>query len=132
MPLEFEDDRRQARGRSREPQVRLRRLRAGREGHPHDHRSIGGCRHGEVDRFAVNGRGEKFSKQTHAPPIARTNAAQALHAALRFLGQSPPPELAAAAVADAIRWALANWQLDRVPRVRTALPEKWTPEERRR
>jgi glutamyl-Q tRNA(Asp) synthetase len=73
---------------------------------------------------AVNSRGEKFSKQTRAPPIAGTNAAQALHAALRFLGQSPPPELAIAPVADAIRWALANWQLDRVPRTRTALPEK--------
>ena len=56
MAVEFEDDRRQTGGSSREPQVRRRGFPAGRERHPHDHRPVGGGRHGEVERFAVASR----------------------------------------------------------------------------
>ncbi|MBN8474007.1 tRNA glutamyl-Q(34) synthetase GluQRS [Sulfuritalea sp.] len=64
----------------------------------------------------VNAAGEKLSKQTLAPPLDARHPAQALVAALRFLGQAPPADLALAGVDDVWRWALANWRLDRVPR----------------
>ncbi|MBL8480289.1 MAG: tRNA glutamyl-Q(34) synthetase GluQRS, partial [Sterolibacteriaceae bacterium] len=64
----------------------------------------------------VNAAGEKLSKQTLAPPLDARHPAQALVAALRFLGQAPPADLALAGVDDVWCWALANWRLDRVPR----------------
>jgi glutamyl-Q tRNA(Asp) synthetase len=67
---------------------------------------------------AVNGSGEKLSKQTRAAPIDCVRPAAALVAALRFLDQDPPHRLSAATARDALDWALENWRLDRVPRVR--------------
>ncbi|HEX8988655.1 MAG TPA: tRNA glutamyl-Q(34) synthetase GluQRS [Rhodocyclaceae bacterium] len=67
---------------------------------------------------AVNGRGEKLSKQTLAAAVDERAPAEALCAALRFLGQEPPPGLGDAAAVWG--WALAHWTLDRVPRVRQA------------
>jgi glutamyl-Q tRNA(Asp) synthetase len=72
---------------------------------------------------AVNAAGEKLSKQTLAPPIDPAAPTPSLLAALAFLGQSPPPELAAADVAGVWNWALAHWEPARVPRRRIlALP----------
>jgi glutamyl-Q tRNA(Asp) synthetase len=71
--------------------------------------------------LAVNAAGEKLSKQTRAAPVATDarGAAAALTAALRFLGQEPP----AGMDADELwRWALANWRLEKVPRLRGARP----------
>lgn len=65
---------------------------------------------------AVNSAGEKLSKQTLAAPLDVAHPAPALVAALRFLGQAPPADLALAGVDEVWRWALANWRLDRVPR----------------
>lgn len=65
---------------------------------------------------AANAAGEKWSKQTHAPALDASRAAQNLHAALDFLGQSPPADLCRASVAEVWAWAVAHWSLARVPR----------------
>ena len=68
---------------------------------------------------AVNASGEKLSKQTLAPPLDRAMPVPALVAALAFLGQSPPRELARATLADVWAWARTNWSMTRVPPVRS-------------
>ncbi len=72
---------------------------------------------------AVNARGEKLSKQTHAAPVSRHDPATALYAVLDFLGQSPPAALARATTRELWSWAIPNWRIDRVPRVRSRLPK---------
>ncbi len=64
----------------------------------------------------VNEAGEKLSKQTHAAAIDLANPARTLGNALRFLGHPSPAELTGAPVAHAWQWAIANWNLARVPR----------------
>jgi glutamyl-Q tRNA(Asp) synthetase len=66
---------------------------------------------------ATNAGGEKWSKQTCAPPLDPGRAADQLRQALAFLGQAPGTELDGAALADVWRWACANWSLARVPAV---------------
>ena len=66
---------------------------------------------------AVNAAGEKLSKQTFAAPLDAANPLPALVAALAFLGQQPPRELARATVRELWDWALGNWRLEQVPRV---------------
>jgi glutamyl-Q tRNA(Asp) synthetase len=68
---------------------------------------------------AVNAQGQKLSKQTLAQPVDRDRIAESLVLALRFLGQEPPAGLEAAGMNDIWRWAMPNWRLERVPRVRT-------------
>lgn len=70
---------------------------------------------------AVNALGEKLSKQTLARPLDPRRAAPAIAAALKFLGQAPPPELGRAALPEVWDWSLAHWDLGKVPRQR-ALP----------
>ena len=64
----------------------------------------------------VNAAGEKLSKQTRAAPVDGSRPGSALLAALEFLGQQPPLELAGAPVHEVWIWAKANWRLDHVPR----------------
>lgn len=66
---------------------------------------------------AVNAAGEKLSKQTRAAPIDAADPVPALVAALEFLGQAPPRELAS--VGEFWGWALRHWDLARVPRRRS-------------
>ena len=68
---------------------------------------------------AVNARGEKLSKQTLAPAVDRDRVTAALIEALRFLGQEPPSQLERAKVSELWQWALENWRMERVPRVRS-------------
>ncbi|CAB1371030.1 tRNA glutamyl-Q(34) synthetase GluQRS [Denitratisoma oestradiolicum] len=68
---------------------------------------------------AVNELGEKLSKQTQAAPVDPTQPVPALVAALNFLGQKPPTELARADLREVWQWALAHWDLTRVPRQRS-------------
>jgi glutamyl-Q tRNA(Asp) synthetase len=68
---------------------------------------------------AVNATGEKLSKQTFATPVDDANPQPALTAALEFLGQRPPRELARATVGELWDWAMQNWKLERVPRTST-------------
>jgi glutamyl-Q tRNA(Asp) synthetase len=65
---------------------------------------------------ATDGRGEKLSKQTLAPAIAPANAADAVAAALRFLGQPVPVGRALPPVAELLAAALANWSPAAIPR----------------
>lgn len=66
---------------------------------------------------AVDAAGEKLSKQTLAAPIDVDQPMPALAAALGFLGQAPLPMGTRATNAEFYAWAIANWSLDRVPRV---------------
>ena len=65
---------------------------------------------------AVNAAGEKLSKQTLAMPLDAARPVPALIAALHFLGQSPPTDLAGSLVSDVWAWAVENWRLKSVPR----------------
>ena len=67
---------------------------------------------------AVNAAGEKLSKQTCAPAVPRAAPLPVLGRVLRFLGQSVPPEVCESDLDSFWRWAIAHWQLERVPRRR--------------
>jgi glutamyl-Q tRNA(Asp) synthetase len=66
----------------------------------------------------VNARGEKLSKQTHAAPVPRDDPAAMLHGVLAFLGQAPPATLPRGSARELWEWAVPNWRLDLVPRLR--------------
>jgi glutamyl-Q tRNA(Asp) synthetase len=74
---------------------------------------------------AVNEGGEKLSKQTLAAPIDAASPAPALAAALTFLNQGPPSELARADVRTVMGWTVANWSRARVPPVRALAAPRW-------
>jgi glutamyl-Q tRNA(Asp) synthetase len=69
---------------------------------------------------AVNAQNEKLSKQTLAKPITPEAAPVLVFEVLQFLGQQPPPEIKNATLAETWRWAIANWQLENVPKSRSA------------
>jgi glutamyl-Q tRNA(Asp) synthetase len=75
--------------------------------------------------IAVNSAGEKLSKQTLAEPICINSetpyrlAEHQLFEALSFLGQNPPAEMQNATLVEVWRWAIANWDLDKVPKTHT-------------
>lgn len=75
---------------------------------------------------ATNAAGEKLSKQTLAQAIDDHPPAAALTAALAFLGQQPPRDLAQAPLARVWDWALANWSLANVARRRHAVAPELT------
>lgn len=68
---------------------------------------------------AVNTLGEKLSKQTGAFPIATEPALPLLRRVLVFLGQDAPPELEQGELESFWRFAIAQWDPGRVPRVRS-------------
>jgi glutamyl-Q tRNA(Asp) synthetase len=61
--------------------------------------------------IAVNGAGQKLSKQTYAPALDSTNPVPALYQVLRFLGQQAPPELAQSSLSEFWDWAIENWDV---------------------
>lgn len=63
-----------------------------------------------------NAAGEKLSKQTLAPALDVTRAAETLVGALQFLGQAAPAGLTRASVQEVWAWAMANWQFAAIPR----------------
>jgi len=65
---------------------------------------------------AVNAAGEKLSKQSGARPVEPGSADHTLTHALAFLGQSVPSSLDAR---ELLQWAVANWDVARIPRLRT-------------
>lgn len=69
---------------------------------------------------AVGPDGIKLSKQTGARALDAADPRPDLLAALAFLGQAPPAELAAGSLDDLWHWALAGWEPARMPRQRTA------------
>lgn len=66
--------------------------------------------------IALDRGGRKLSKQTGAAPIDRGEPSATLWAALRFLGQRPPPDLRREPPATVLAWALAHWRLADVPK----------------
>ena len=72
--------------------------------------------------LALNEAGEKLSKQTLAQQVDDLHPVDGLWRALDFLGQQPPPELRKASLSEIWEWAIINWSLAKVPKVRTATP----------
>jgi glutamyl-Q tRNA(Asp) synthetase len=66
---------------------------------------------------ALNGAGEKLSKQTLAQPVDADRAAAVLADVLRFLNHPPPSEIDAEDLASLWGWAVAHWQRERLPAV---------------
>ncbi|HEC19752.1 MAG TPA: tRNA glutamyl-Q(34) synthetase GluQRS [Gammaproteobacteria bacterium] len=64
---------------------------------------------------AVNQQGQKLSKQTFAAPLDERNPGHTLVRALTFLGHPPPDELRGADPGLLLRWAEAQWDLEKVP-----------------
>lgn len=65
--------------------------------------------------IAVTTDGRKLSKQTRAPAIDDFPPGQMLNRALTFLGHPPPAELHGAPPAEQLDWAIAHWQVNRLP-----------------
>ena len=70
---------------------------------------------------ALNADGQKLSKQTRAAPVDAAQPVPVLLRTLRFLGQAPPAELDEADGGQVWRWAIAHWDLARVPRTAQAV-----------
>ncbi len=68
---------------------------------------------------AVNGAGEKLSKQTRAHAVEQSHPAATLDRVLRFLGHAPPAELGGAGVAGLWQWAVQYWRHEGIPRARS-------------
>ncbi|MFO1372807.1 MAG: tRNA glutamyl-Q(34) synthetase GluQRS [Candidatus Competibacteraceae bacterium] len=68
---------------------------------------------------AVDRRGCKLSKQTRAPPLDSRRSGPTLVAALQFLGQAPPLDLALEPPAVILDWACTHWQRTQVPKILT-------------
>ncbi len=62
--------------------------------------------------LAVDGRGRKLSKSEDAPAVAGMTPAALVAVVLEFLGQSPPPCLGRASLAEAWDWARAHWHVN--------------------
>ena len=69
---------------------------------------------------AVNIAGEKLSKQTFAKPLDAHFSTHLLIEALHFLGQEPLADLTQNKLADIWQWAIENWQITKVPKVKMA------------
>ena len=67
---------------------------------------------------ALNSKGQKLSKQHHASPLALDEPRPALLHALEFLGQQPPLDLRDSNLDSILDWAITNWSLENVPRMR--------------
>jgi glutamyl-Q tRNA(Asp) synthetase len=66
---------------------------------------------------AVDQRGIKLSKQTHAEPVDLKEAVPTLCRTLAFLGQKPPEELQDADLESFWAWAVQNWDASAIRRV---------------
>lgn len=64
----------------------------------------------------VNEFGQKISKQTFAAPIPNNKPTEYLWAALQALGQSPEKHLTNETPEQLLAWAIAHWDLNKVPR----------------
>lgn len=66
--------------------------------------------------------GTKLSKQTHAPALPLTGTSVLLVQALAMLGQETPAGLADEPAATILHWAVAHWDVSKVPRHAVTLP----------
>ncbi|WP_142804839.1 tRNA glutamyl-Q(34) synthetase GluQRS [Tepidiphilus sp. J10] len=67
---------------------------------------------------AVDAHGDKLSKQTLARPLEAAEASVRIAQALDFLGHAPPAELRGAPPAELLAWAVAHWDIGKVPAIR--------------
>ena len=67
---------------------------------------------------AVNGAGQKLSKQTFAEPVTGKPAVPLIIGALEFLGQQPDACLTHASLEELWCWAIGHWRIESVPRLR--------------
>ncbi len=67
---------------------------------------------------ATNLHGEKLSKQTRAQPVKLRDSGVVLCRVLRFLGMQPPADLAYGSLTELWGWAIHNWQIQQVPKMR--------------
>lgn len=72
---------------------------------------------------AVNARGEKLSKQVGAAAVNPARAISLLYDALAFLGQAPPRELHHTDLGSVWGWAVANWDVGKVPKKTAIIAE---------
>lgn len=70
--------------------------------------------------IVMNAQGQKLSKQNLAPALNPQQANRELWQALSFLGQQPPAELGHESLHNIWKWAIKNWQVDKVPAVTSA------------
>jgi glutamyl-Q tRNA(Asp) synthetase len=75
-------------------------------------------RYGHVP-VATNELGQKLSKQHFAEPLSSTERNSILHAAIRFLGLSPPPKHHQLSISEQLDWAISNWHIQNVPKLAT-------------
>jgi glutamyl-Q tRNA(Asp) synthetase len=68
---------------------------------------------------AVNGAGEKLSKQTRAHAVDQSDPAATLDRVLRFLGFPPPEQLRSAGLHGLWVWAIQNWRRESLPRAKS-------------
>lgn len=71
--------------------------------------------------LAVTAPGQKLSKQNHATDISLQPLSNSLQQAFALLGHPVPVELQGAPVSELFSWALANWQLSKVPKTTEVL-----------
>lgn len=57
----------------------------------------------------VESGGEKLAKARHSVPVQTRTPALVMHAVLKLLRQSPPPELATAPIGELWAWAIRHW-----------------------
>jgi len=68
---------------------------------------------------AVNGAGEKLSKQTRAHAVDQSDPAATLDRVLRFLGFPPPADICGAGLHELRDWAIQNWRRESLPRAKS-------------
>jgi glutamyl-Q tRNA(Asp) synthetase len=67
--------------------------------------------------------GAKLAKSRRSVRLSAEAPLPQLHSIFSLLGLAPPPSLAAATISDAWRWAVSQWNLNKVPK-RLDLPVK--------
>jgi len=68
---------------------------------------------------AVNGAGEKLSKQTRAHAVDQSDPAATLDRVLRFLGFPPPADIRSDGLPELWVWAIQNWRRESLPRAKS-------------
>ncbi len=68
---------------------------------------------------ALNAQGEKLSKQTRAAPVDSGHPSNALWRTLVFLRQNPPAELSNYDLETLWRWAIENWDAEKLNSIGT-------------
>lgn len=70
--------------------------------------------------LVINNEGQKLSKQTQAPSLASGSEVYNCWQALYWLQQSPPKDLLDCTLDDLYKWALKNWDLNKLRKARSA------------